>query len=65
MEVHKGPSLGAHVTLAQPYVQTVFAREKKWARSYGLSEAIVRISVGVEEASELVETFMDGLFVAG
>lgn len=57
LEVHKGPSLGAHLTLAQPYVQTVFFREKEWAASYGLKETIVRISVGLEDESALVQTF--------
>ncbi|KAL8704245.1 MAG: hypothetical protein Q9201_002591 [Fulgogasparrea decipioides] len=54
LEIHKGPSLGVCVTLAQPYVQTVFARDKQWAASYGLSETIVRISVGLEDEKLLV-----------
>ncbi|RMZ79837.1 hypothetical protein DV737_g3212, partial [Chaetothyriales sp. CBS 132003] len=37
LDLHKGPSLGACVTLAQPYVQTVFALEKEWAAYYGLT----------------------------
>jgi cystathionine gamma-synthase len=57
LEVHKGPSLGAHLTLAQPYVQTVFFREKEWAANYGLKETIVRISVGLEDENALARTF--------
>ncbi|KAH7014733.1 pyridoxal phosphate-dependent transferase [Ilyonectria destructans] len=49
LNVHKGPSLGAQYTLAQPYVQTVFQKEKAWAATYGLKETIVRISVGLED----------------
>lgn len=49
LNIHKGPSLGAQYTLAQPYVQTVFQKEKAWAATYGLKETIVRISVGLED----------------
>lgn len=61
LNVCKGPSLGANVTLAQPYVQTVFGREKDWAARYGLSETIVRISVGVEDTEALEETFRQAM----
>ncbi|KAF2623212.1 cystathionine gamma-synthase [Macroventuria anomochaeta] len=64
LNVHKGPSLGAHVTLAQPYVQTVFMREKEWAASYGLSESIVRISVGLEDEQALGDEFTRALRLA-
>lgn len=57
LDIHKGPSLGACVTLAQPYVQTVFALEKEWAASYGLSDTIVRISVGLEDPRSLGRAF--------
>ena len=55
--VHKGPSLGANVTLLQPYVQTVFIREKEWAARNGVKEAIVRVSVGLENKIELLAVF--------
>ncbi|KAL8726528.1 MAG: hypothetical protein Q9166_006660 [cf. Caloplaca sp. 2 TL-2023] len=61
LEIHKGPSLGVCVTLAQPYVQTVFARDKEWAASYGLSETIVRISVGLEDEKMLGKAFKKAL----
>lgn len=64
LNVHKGPSLGASVTLAQPYVQTVFMREKEWAASYGLSETIVRISVGLEDEKSLAREFLRALRLA-
>jgi cystathionine gamma-synthase len=64
LNVHKGPSLGAFVTLAQPYVQTVFSREKEWAASYGLRETIVRISVGLENKQLLVREFKRALRLA-
>lgn len=57
LEVHKGPSIGAHVTLALPYVQMVLQREKVWAERCGLRETIVRVSVGLEDKEALVEGF--------
>ncbi|KAF4458412.1 Cys Met metabolism pyridoxal phosphate-dependent enzyme [Fusarium albosuccineum] len=60
LDVHKGPSLGAQCTLAQPYVQTVFQKEKAWAATYGLKETIVRISVGLEDK----ELLKDSLAIA-
>lgn len=64
VNIHKGPSLGASVTLAQPYVQTVFTREKAWAASYGLRESIVRISVGMENDEALGREFLRALRLA-
>lgn len=61
LHVCKGPSLGAEVTLAQPYVQTVFKDEKSWAAKYGLSETIVRISVGIEDTETLKSIFLDAI----
>jgi cystathionine gamma-synthase len=64
LEIHKGPSLGASATLAQPYVQTVFAREKEWAASYGLDETIIRISVGLEDPVSLARAFRRAFSIA-
>lgn len=59
--VHKGPSLGANMTLLQPYVQTVFYQEKEWAARYGLKETIVRVSVGLEDPRMLLMIFRDAM----
>lgn len=56
-ELHKGPSLGSNVTLLQPYVQTVFHKEKAWAARHGLKESIVRVSVGLEDLGALLKAF--------
>ncbi|KAL8730729.1 MAG: hypothetical protein Q9181_004567 [Wetmoreana brouardii] len=56
-KLHKGPSLGANVTLLQPYVQTVFYKEKDWAARHGLKESIVRVSVGLEDQEALLDAF--------
>ena len=55
--VHKGPSLGANITLLQPYVQTVFFKEKEWAARNGVDETIVRVSVGLEDEKLLLDAF--------
>ncbi|XWX01360.1 hypothetical protein V2A60_009387 [Cordyceps javanica] len=64
LQVCKGPSIGAQVTLALPYVQVVFAKEKPWAARYGLSEAIVRISVGLEDQKALAMTCLQAMRAA-
>lgn len=58
LNLHKGPSLGSHLTLVQPYVQTVFYKEKQWAASWGLQETIIRVSVGLEDRQALLETIL-------
>ncbi|KAK7928371.1 PLP-dependent transferase [Apiospora marii] len=57
LDVCKGSSLGAEMTLVQPYVQTVFPRKKEWAAQFGLDEAIVRCSIGVEDGAVLERIF--------
>jgi cystathionine gamma-synthase len=64
LQVAKGPSLGAAVTLAQPFVEAVFAQRKDLAASYGLSESIVRVSVGIEPIEELESAFLRAMEVA-
>ncbi|KAL8748240.1 MAG: hypothetical protein Q9184_007474 [Pyrenodesmia sp. 2 TL-2023] len=59
--MHKGPSLGASMTLLQPYVQTVFYQGKQWAAQYGLKETIVRVSVGLEDPKELLRIFREAM----
>ncbi|CAG8925391.1 unnamed protein product [Penicillium salamii] len=61
LNVHKGPSLGAPVTLAQPYVQTVFHKQKAWAGECGLHESIIRVSVGLEDKHALLAAFRNAL----
>lgn len=64
IQVCKGPSIGAPITLALPYVQVVFQKEKEWAASYGLNEAIVRISVGLEDQKALAIAVLDAMRAA-
>ncbi|KAL8706069.1 MAG: hypothetical protein Q9201_000834 [Fulgogasparrea decipioides] len=62
-KLHKGPSLGANVTLLQPYVQTVFYKEKDWAARHGLKESIIRVSVGLEDQEALLNAFKEPMHV--
>lgn len=64
LDVRKGPSLGANVTLAQPYVQMVLQKEKKWAASHGLRETIVRVSVGLEDKDALLQSVKNAHMMA-
>ncbi|KAL4864961.1 hypothetical protein BDV12DRAFT_157386 [Aspergillus spectabilis] len=53
LEVLKGPSLGTNFTLSCPYTLLAHYGELEWANSYGVEFDLVRISVGLEEASFL------------
>lgn len=64
LDLHKGPSLGADVTLALPYVQMVLQREKEWAAGHGLCETIVRFSVGLEDKHDLLRRIESALVAA-
>lgn len=49
----KGPSLGTNFTLSCPFVILAHYTELEWARSYGVDPELVRVSVGLEDASVL------------
>ncbi|KAJ5920919.1 Cys/Met metabolism pyridoxal phosphate-dependent enzyme [Penicillium verhagenii] len=52
--VCKGPSFGANVTIALPYVQLVMQNQKEWAKGHGLNETLIRISIGLEDPELLL-----------
>ncbi|PFH61353.1 hypothetical protein XA68_17602 [Ophiocordyceps unilateralis] len=54
LDVAKGPSLGTNFTLSCAYTLLAHASELDWAAKYGVSEHLVRISVGIEEQESLV-----------
>ena len=56
LDVAKGPSLGTNFTLACPYTLFAHYGEREWAASYGVTEDLVRISVGLEESHVLAQT---------
>ncbi|TLD35082.1 O-succinylhomoserine (thiol)-lyase [Venturia nashicola] len=59
--VHHGPHLGAHRTLAMPYVRALYGDELEKVKAWGLEQTQIRISVGLESEKVLVETFKHAL----
>ncbi|OCK82085.1 cystathionine gamma-synthase, converts cysteine into cystathionine, partial [Lepidopterella palustris CBS 459.81] len=57
LNVHLGPHLGAHLTLAIPYVKILYGKELDWAAKYDLRETQIRISTGLEDTELLLEDF--------
>ena len=64
MDIAKGPSLGTNFTLCSPYVLLAHYQELPWAAQFGVDPWLVRVSVGLEETSELVATFKRALEAA-
>ncbi|KXJ88146.1 pyridoxal phosphate-dependent transferase [Microdochium bolleyi] len=64
LDICKGPSLGALVSLAQPYVQTVSRNDKERGVGYSVNATIFRISVGVEGMVPLGAKFLVALKMA-
>jgi cystathionine gamma-synthase len=58
LNVHLGPHLGAHLTLAMPYTKLMYGKDElEWAGKYGLKETQVRIAPGLEDTESLLEDF--------
>ncbi|EAW09146.1 cystathionine gamma-synthase [Aspergillus clavatus NRRL 1] len=55
LDVLKGPSLGTNFTLSSPYTLLAHYNELEWAGSFGVESDLVRISVGLEDASVLCD----------
>lgn len=53
----KGPSLGTNFTLACPYTILAHYLELDWAAKWGVEAGLVRVAVGLEELSTLLEWF--------
>lgn len=53
LETAKGPSLGTNFTLSSPYVILAHYGELEWAAQFGIEQDLVRISVGLEDATDL------------
>ncbi len=61
LEVCKGPSLGTNFTLVCPYVLLAHYNELDWAKSCGVPEHLIRVSVGLENPEELWNRFQKAL----
>lgn len=64
LECFKGPSLGTNFTLACPYTVLAHYAELDWARSWGVSEGLVRVSIGLEERQVLMNVARKALKAA-
>lgn len=62
--IAKGPSLGTNFTLCSPYVVLAHYGELDWAEKFGVDPNLVRLSVGLEETSDLQGTFRNALAAA-
>jgi len=54
LEITKGPNLGSSFSLCSPFVLLAHYDELDWAESAGASRYLIRISVGLEPAEELI-----------
>lgn len=61
LDVYKGPSLGTSFTLVCPYTVLAHYMELEWAQSFGVSPWLVRVSVGLENVTDLISVFSKAL----
>jgi cystathionine gamma-synthase len=61
LQVDKGPSFGLHRTLACPYTLLAHFTELDWAESCGVSRHLIRVSVGLEDETDLLHRFTSAL----
>ncbi|KAL2161599.1 hypothetical protein VTH06DRAFT_8161 [Thermothelomyces fergusii] len=67
LSVYHGPHLGAHHTLAFPFNDAIWGADPEAAaylRTYGAKAEQVRVSVGLEDERDLIDTFAAALDVA-
>ena len=61
LRICKGPSMGTNFTLACPYTILAHFQELDWAESVGASRHLIRVSVGLEDPSDLLGRFTETL----
>jgi cystathionine gamma-synthase len=61
LRISKGPSLGTDFSLACPYTLLAHYDELEWAEGCGLDRHLIRISVGSEDANDIVGRVSDAL----
>lgn len=59
--IAKGPSFGMRETLCCPYTMLAHYDELDWAEAQGVSRYLIRFSVGLEDASDLLATITAAL----
>ncbi|KAJ3778015.1 PLP-dependent transferase [Lentinula raphanica] len=64
-QCYKGTTLGTVVTLLSPFVAIAFPPDKMdWVREHGMTEALVRFTVGTEDISRILNSVEAALFAA-
>jgi cystathionine gamma-synthase len=61
LKVSKGPSLGTNFSLCCPYTLLAHYQELDWAAGCGVPRHLLRVSVGLEDAKELIARFAAAL----
>ena len=64
LNLHKGPHLGAHLTLVIPFVKGIYGTELERVGKLGLNERQIRVAVGLEDTQILIEEFRIALKTA-
>ncbi|HSR87399.1 MAG TPA: PLP-dependent transferase, partial [Pontiella sp.] len=54
LEITKGPNLGTSFSLCCPFTLIAHYNELEWAEAAGASRYLIRISVGLESAADLI-----------
>lgn len=61
LAVDKGPSFGLRKTLVCPYTLLAHYTELDWAEQCGVARHLIRVSVGCEDAGDLISRFSEAL----
>ena len=64
LEITKGPNLGTSFSLCCPFTLIAHYDELEWAESAGASRYLIRISIGLEPADELIARIQSALDTA-
>ena len=59
LRLSKGPGLGTNFSLVCPYTLLAHFQEMEWAEARGAVKNLLRIRVGLEETSDLLDIFQD------
>lgn len=61
LKLYKGPSLGTNFSLACPYAVLAHYNELDEVTKWGIDKYLIRVSVGLEDQNDLLETFADSM----
>ncbi|MGB1261111.1 MAG: PLP-dependent transferase [Akkermansiaceae bacterium] len=61
LKLSKGPSLGTEFSLVSPYTLLAHYDELDWAEGCGVDRYLIRISVGIEDKTLLLDSFGEAL----